>query len=65
MLADTKGLTLYNVEGGYSQDEKQQIVIVIDRRDYGPLISKIHDIDPNAFIITDTVVRVRGGQWGI
>lgn len=65
LLEDTQGLTLYNVEGGYSQDEKQQILVVVDRRDYGPLISKIHEVDPEAFIITDTVVRVHGGQWGI
>ncbi|MBP2056913.1 uncharacterized membrane-anchored protein YitT (DUF2179 family) [Lactobacillus colini] len=65
LMEDTQGLTLYNVEGGYSQDEKQQILVVVDRRDYGPLISKIHEIDPDAFIITDTVVRVHGGQWEI
>ncbi|MBD5428952.1 YitT family protein [Lactobacillus sp.] len=65
LMEDTQGLTLYNVEGGYSQDEKQLILVVVDRRDYGPLINKIHEIDPEAFIITDTVVRVHGGQWSI
>ena len=39
--------------------------LVVDTREYGPLISKIHEIDPDAFIITDTVARVHGGQWGL
>ena len=65
LTKDYQGLTLYNVEGGYTQDQKQQILMVVDRREYGPLITKIHEIDPDAFIITDTVVKVHGGQWGL
>ncbi|QNQ80231.1 YitT family protein [Lactobacillus sp. PV034] len=65
LMKNYTGLTLYNVVGGYSEEDKQQILIVVDTRDYGPLISKIHEIDPNAFIITDTVVSVHGGKWGL
>ena len=38
---------------------------MVDTRDYGPLISKIHAIDQDAFIITENVAKVHGGQWGI
>lgn len=60
-----EGLTIYDVVGGYSDEDKQQLLIVIDTRDYGPLISKIHAIDQDAFIITENVAKVHGGQWGI
>lgn len=66
MLKDEyEGLTIYNVVGGYSDEDKRQLLIVIDTRDYGPLISKIHAIDLDAFIITENVAKVHGGQWGI
>ena len=44
---------------------KSSYYIVVDIREYGPLINKIHEIDSDAFIITDTVARVHGGQWGL
>ena len=56
---------IYNVVGGYSDEDKRQLLIVVDTRDYGPLISKIHAIDQDAFIITENVAKVHGGQWGI
>lgn len=66
MLKDEyQGLTIYNVVGGYSDEDKRQLLIVVDTRDYGPLISKIHSIDQDAFIITENVAKVHGGQWGI
>lgn len=66
MLKDEyQGLTIYNVVGGYSDEDKRQLLIVVDTRDYGPLISKIHAIDQDAFIITENVAKVHGGQWGI
>ena len=65
LMKEYSGLTVYNVIGGYTEEDKQQILIVVDTRDYGSLISKIHDIDDNAFIITDTVVSVHGGKWGL
>ena len=66
MLKDEyQGLTIYNVVGGYSDEDKRQLLIVVDTRDYGPLISKIQAIDQDAFIITENVAKVHGGQWGI
>ena len=66
MLKDEyQGLTIYNVVGGYSDEDKRQLLIVVDTRDYGPLISKIYAIDQDAFIITENVAKVHGGQWGI
>lgn len=62
---DYQGLTIYNVVGGYSNENKQQLLVVVDTRDYGPLIAKIHKIDKDAFIVTENVAKVHGGRWGI
>jgi uncharacterized membrane-anchored protein YitT (DUF2179 family) len=62
---DYQGLTIYDVIGGYSDESKRQLLIVVDPREYGPLISKIHEIDQDAFIITENVAKVHGGQWGM
>lgn len=65
LINDYTGLTLYDVIGGYSEDHKTQMLIVINPHEYGPLISKIHKIDPDAFIISDVVVKVHGGRWNL
>ena len=38
---------------------------VVDNDSYGKLLSRIHDIDPNAFIVASNVVKVHGGTFGI
>lgn len=58
------GLTIYDVVGGYSDNRKKQLLIVVDTNEYGSLISKIHEIDPDAFMITSSVAKVHGGRWG-
>lgn len=65
LLKDNSSLTLYDVVGGYSQIQKQQILLIVDRQDYGHLIAKIHEIDPEAFIVTSNVTKVHGGKWGL
>ena len=65
LLKDNSSLTLYDVVGGYSQTQKQQILLIVDRQDYGHLIAKIHEIDPEAFIVTSNVTKVHGGKWGL
>lgn len=65
LMQDYQGLTIYNVVGGYSDDQKQQLLLVIDTREYGQLIRTIHEIDPAAFIISSTVSKVHGGRWGL
>lgn len=65
LLETYKGLTVYNVVGGHSDNEKQQLLIVIDSNEYGGLLRSIHEIDPDAFMITSNVAKVHGGRWGI
>lgn len=63
LQADYVGFTIYNVIGGYSDDKKQQLLIIVNTNEYGALINKIHEIDPNAFIVTSNVTKVHGGRW--
>ncbi|MDO4912393.1 MAG: YitT family protein [Lactobacillus sp.] len=62
---DYAGLTIFNVVGGYSNDSKQQLLIIVDTRDYGHLIYRIHEIDPDAFIVSSNVMNVHGGRLGM
>ncbi|KRL97715.1 YitT family protein [Liquorilactobacillus satsumensis] len=65
LLAADQSLTVYDVHGGYSANQKELLLLVVDNQSYGPLLSAIHDIDPDAFIITSHVVKVHGGRLGI
>ncbi|MDF7672937.1 YitT family protein [Lactobacillus sp. ESL0701] len=62
---DYDGLTVYNVVGGYSAEDKQQLVIVVDPNEYGQLVAQVRKIDGEAFIVTENVAKVHGGKWQI
>lgn len=65
LLENYQGLTVYDVVGGHSDDRKQQLLIVIDSNEYGSFLRTIHEIDPDAFMITSNVAKVHGGRWGM
>lgn len=65
LLNADSGLTIYDVVGGYSQKQQQQLLLIVDRQEYGHLIASIHEIDPEAFIVTSNVTKVHGGKWGL
>ncbi|WEV36364.1 YitT family protein [Lactobacillus sp. ESL0677] len=62
---DYDGLTVYNVVGGYSDEDKQQLVIVVNPNEYGQLVAKVRAIDGEAFIVTENIAKVHGGKWQI
>ena len=65
LLSADHALTITDVRGGYSANNKEMLMAVIDNSDYGPLISAIHDVDPDAFIVASNVVKVHGGTFGM
>lgn len=65
LLANYQGLTIYNFIGGYTQEKKEELLLVVDRQEYAQLIAQLHKIDPDAFIISSKVMKVHGGRWGI
>lgn len=60
-----QGLTIFNVIGGYSKTPKQQLLIVVDPKEYGQLLAKVRQIDRQAFVTVETVTKVHGGRWSL
>lgn len=57
------GLTIFDVKGGYTDDNKEMLMVVIDNQDYGTLLRQVHKVDADAFILTYNISEVHGGQF--
>lgn len=55
-----RGVTLFEVEGGYTRDESYAVLTVLSKRELITLNHLVADIDPNAFLIVSQVNEVRG-----
>ncbi len=55
-----RGTTLFEAKGGYTQDEKRLILVVIDKKQYPKLLEIVNAIDPRAFMITTETQDVHG-----
>ena len=55
-----RGVTIVPTIGGYSESERQMLMVTLDRKDYGQLLDIVNQHDENAFMITDTVSDVHG-----
>lgn len=55
-----RGLTMHEVIGGYSNEVKMQIEIILSKDDLRRLVEFINDHEIPAFITSDTVSGVRG-----
>lgn len=56
------GITIYNGKSGYSLKNLEILSLVITRLEIARLKNEIKDIDPHAFVITQSVKDVRGGM---
>lgn len=54
------GMTMVNVEGGYSQAPQQAILSVVYAKKYPEIRDAVLRIDPNAFIVASDVTNVNG-----
>ena len=63
LLASEHSLTITDVRGGFSANNKEMLMAIVDNSDYGPLIDAIHEVDPDAFIVTSNVVKAHGGSF--
>lgn len=52
------GATLYESEGAYDRQKRTEIITIMDRSQYAKLVSRLHDIDPLAFVTVYTVNEV-------
>lgn len=55
-----RGVTLYKAEGGYTNEEKDIIVTILDRKEYYILKKQLKIIDPDVFVIVRNVQEVYG-----
>ena len=55
------GVTIINVEGGYSSKKGKMLMCVVDNKDYYLFKESVLEIDPKAFFIIDDCYEVTGG----
>lgn len=52
------GATLYKVIGAYNNEEHEEVVAIVNKREYGVLMQFIRRTDPDAFITVSTINEV-------
>lgn len=55
-----RGSTLLDAQGGFTKEKRKVLLVVIETKEYVRLINIIHEIDPNAFVITTDTKSVHG-----
>ena len=65
LLQEDQSLTIFDVRGGYTDNNKEMLMVMVDNANYGRMLRRVHDIDQNAFIVTTNVHEVHGGTFGI
>lgn len=60
----SRGVTLYQVVGGFKNDTRTEIITILTRSEYGQLLNHLHSIDPKAFVTVSTVNQVIG-HWNV
>lgn len=56
----SRGSTILDICGGYTNEKKKMIMVIIDRREYQQLLDIIAQADKNAFVITSDTNQVHG-----
>ena len=59
----SRGVTLYDVQGGYSGEKKVELVALLSTDEFSDLMKYINDNEVNAFITAGNVSEVYG-LWG-
>ena len=52
------GATLYKVIGAYNNEEHEEVVAIVNKREYGILMQYIRRTDPDAFVTVSTINEV-------
>jgi len=55
-----RGVTIIPAIGAYRNDQKQMLMVTLDKKDYQPVLNIVNKHDKTAFMITDTVTDVHG-----
>ena len=61
ILADMdRGCTIMESRGGYTQEHRDMLMVVVTINQYQMLIDLVHDIDESAFVIVSDINEIRG-----
>ena len=60
----SRGVTLYQVVGGFKNDTRTEIITILTRSEYGQLLNYLHSVDQKAFVTVSTVNQVIG-HWNV
>lgn len=55
-----RGVSLYNIKGGYDGNDRTELLAIMDKNEYGRLLDYIAKTDPTAFITVSEVNKVVG-----
>lgn len=55
-----RGVSIFDVQGGYTLEKRKLLMVVIDKREYSELLDILEKIDKDAFVITNHVQSVYG-----
>ena len=64
LLAQERGVTLFNARGAYSGKELRVIATAVHRTAYSKVKRMIREVDPNAFVVTTSAGEVLGEGFG-
>ena len=60
-----RGLTILCAEGGYSQEDRQVLLVVVSNRELHQLERIVKNIDPESFVIVSEVREVSGRGFSL
>ena len=55
-----RGVSIFNVQGGYTLEKRKMLMVIIDKREYSDLLEILEKVDQQAFVITTHVQSVYG-----
>lgn len=55
-----RGITVFDVSGGYTGNEKKMLMLVLSSQEYAEVMKVINEIDKESFVIAYTVSEVHG-----
>ncbi len=58
-----RGATLLHAQGGYTREDREVVLVVIDNKQYPKLNKLINEIDPNAFLVVQDAQEVTGNGF--
>ena len=55
-----RGCTIVESRGGYTNEKRDMLMVVVPISQYQTLIDVVHCIDPSAFVIVSDINEIRG-----